>query len=56
MNHGTLSQELAEGLSVLRDRIAEAKIPSSKLDETLNLATWNVRDLGLKARWQQSNH
>src|SRR6267142_2352131 len=50
MNHGTISPEIAKGLKVLRSRIAKAKIPSSKLDETLNIATWNICEFGKKAR------
>ena len=56
MHHGKLSKNLAKGLSVLRERIDKAKIPSSKLDETLNLATWNVRELGKRARFPESVH
>jgi len=50
MNHGTISPEIAKGLKVLRSRIAKADIPSSKLDETLNIATWNIREFGKKPR------
>jgi hypothetical protein len=48
MFHGNVSLEIAEGLKLLRKRIATANIPSSKLDETLNIATWNVREFGKK--------
>ena len=50
MNHGNISPEIAKGLKVLQARIAKAEIPSSKLDETLNMATWNIREFGKKAR------
>jgi endonuclease/exonuclease/phosphatase family metal-dependent hydrolase len=40
----------------VRKRIDKAKIPSSKLDETLNLATWNIRDFGKKPRLKASIH
>ena len=46
MFHGRISREIAEGIRVLRERIEEAKIPSSVLDETLNVATWNIREFG----------
>lgn len=47
---------IAEGLKVLRERIEAAKIPPSKLDETLNVATWNVRDFGKKKRSRAAIH
>lgn len=56
MNHGSISPEIAKGLKVLRSRIAKAKIPSSKLDETLNVATWNIREFGKKARSEAAIH
>ncbi len=46
MFHGNISLEIAEGLKLLRKRIEAAKIPPSKLDETLNIATWNIREFG----------
>jgi len=56
MNHGNVSPEIAKGLKVLRSRIAKANIPSSKLDETLNIATWNIREFGKKARSTAAIH
>src|SRR6267142_5224991 len=56
MNHGNISPEIAKGLKALRSRIAKAKIPSSKLDETLNIATWNIREFGKKARSEAAIH
>jgi Endonuclease/Exonuclease/phosphatase family len=56
MFHGNVSLEIAEGLKLLRKRIETAKIPSSKLDETLNIATWNVRELGKKRRSDAAIH
>ena len=50
MNHGNVSPQIAKGLLALKERIAAAKIPSSKLDETLNLATWNIREFGKRKR------
>lgn len=56
MNHGTISKEIAQGLKVLQDRITLAKIPPSKLDESINIATWNVREFGKKKRQDLSLH
>jgi endonuclease/exonuclease/phosphatase family metal-dependent hydrolase len=56
MHHGSISKNIAKGLDVLRKRIEAAKIPSSSLDETLNLATWNVREFGRRTRKQAAIH
>jgi len=56
MFHGNVSLEIAEGLKLLRKRIEAAKIPASKLDETLNIATWNVREFGKKRRSEAAIH
>jgi endonuclease/exonuclease/phosphatase family metal-dependent hydrolase len=56
MEHGSISQELAKGLLALQSRIAAAKIPSSKLDESINLATWNIRDFGKVRRSEAAVH
>jgi endonuclease/exonuclease/phosphatase family metal-dependent hydrolase len=56
MNHGKITNEIAKGLVELRRRIAAAKIPSSKLDETLNIATWNIREFGRRRRKDASIH
>jgi endonuclease/exonuclease/phosphatase family metal-dependent hydrolase len=56
MFHGNVSLEIAEGLKLLRKRIEAAKIPPSKLDETLNIATWNIREFGKKRRSQAAIH
>jgi endonuclease/exonuclease/phosphatase family metal-dependent hydrolase len=56
MHHGRISTNIARGLKVLRQRIAAAKIPSSSLDETLNLATWNIREFGKKKRRKAAIH
>jgi endonuclease/exonuclease/phosphatase family metal-dependent hydrolase len=56
MDHGTLTKEVAEGLKVLRKRITDAKIPGSELDQTLNIATWNVREFGKKPRSEAAIH
>jgi endonuclease/exonuclease/phosphatase family metal-dependent hydrolase len=56
MDHGTLTPEIAKGLSVLRKRITDAAIPVSELDQTLNLATWNIREFGKKPRSEAAIH
>ena len=56
MNHGKVSKEIAAGLLALRERIAAAKIPSSKIDETLNIASWNIRDFGKARRSEAAIH
>jgi len=56
MNHGKVSQEIAAGLLALKKRIAAEKIPSSKLDETLNIATWNIREFGKARRTEAAIH
>ncbi len=56
MNHGKVSKEIAAGLLALQKRIAAAKIPSSKLDETLNLASWNIREFGKARRSEAAIH
>lgn len=60
MFHGPLDQHTAKGLKELRRRIGLAKIPASKLDETLNIATWNIREFGRErsghTRSQQAIH
>ena len=56
MFHGNVSLEIAEGLKLLRKRIEAATIPPSKLDETLIIATWNVRELGKKKRSDAAIH
>ena len=56
MFHGEIDHPTAQGLKMLRDRIARAGIPSSKLDETLNIATWNIREFGKKPRPEGALH
>lgn len=56
MNHGRISREIAKGLKELRKRIETAKIPSSKLDENMTLATWNIREFGRRRRLKASLH
>jgi hypothetical protein len=50
MHHGDVTPEIAAGLLALKKRIDAAKIPPSKLDETINVAVWNIREFGKKRR------
>ena len=50
MFHGKMDLATAQGLKILRERIETAKIPPSKLDESLNIATWNIREFGRKRK------
>ena len=56
MNHGDVSADLAQRLKILRQRIDEHELPSSALDESLNIATWNIRDFGKKERSEEAIH
>jgi len=56
MNHSKLNTDELKGLKVLRQRIKAENIPSSKLDETINIATWNIRHWGQKKRKKCSLH
>lgn len=56
MHHGPVSPEIAAGLLALKKRINAAKIPSSKLDETINLAVWNIREFGKVRRTEPAIH
>lgn len=56
MHHGKIDRKTAQGLRVLRQRIEAARIPPSKLDETIKIATWNIRAFGNKRRLEPSIH
>lgn len=56
MHHGDVSADIANGLLALKKRIAAAEIPSSKLDETINVAVWNIREFGKKRRTKAALH
>jgi endonuclease/exonuclease/phosphatase family metal-dependent hydrolase len=56
MHHGQVSKQIAKGLLVLRERIDASRVPSSKLDESVNIATWNVRDFGKTPRSEAAIH
>ncbi len=58
MRHGNLDQETALGLKELRRRLEQDgnRVPASILDETVNLATWNIREFGRRKRREKSLH
>ena len=56
MNHGSIDENTAKGLRLLRSRIEDARIPPTQLDESLKIATWNIRELGRRKRRTASIH
>ncbi len=56
MHHGNVSPDIAKGLLALKTRIDAAKIPSSKLDESINIAVWNIREFGRTKRTEAAIH
>jgi len=57
MFHGDVSPDIAAGILELQQKaIDPAKIPPSKLDETINIASWNIREFGKKKRLEASVH
>lgn len=56
MRHGNVTPALARGLLQLKDRIDAAAIPASRLDETINVATWNIREFGRRRRSAAAIH
>jgi len=56
MFHGNIGRDIALGLKELRARIEVANIPSSSLDETINIATWNIREFGRRRRQKAAIH
>lgn len=56
MFHGNVSPQIATGLLELRKRIETAKIPSSNVDEPLDIAIWNIREFGKASREQAAIH
>jgi len=56
MHHGRISRATAKALKEVKKRIRSADIPSSRLDETINVATWNIREFGRKRRRIMSLH
>lgn len=56
MDHGRVTKPIAAGLVALRERVAAAQIPPSSLDESLNVATWNIREFGRRRRTTAAIH
>ena len=56
MHHGNVSPDIAQGLLAIRDCIEKSKIPSSKLDESINIAVWNIREFGKSDRKPAAIH
>lgn len=56
MHHGDVSPDIAQGLLALKKRITAAKIPPSQLDETINVAIWNIREFGKVRRTEAAIH
>ena len=56
MHHGDVSPDIAQGLLALKKRIDSAKIPSSKLDEMITVAIWNIREFGKVRRTVPALH
>src|SRR5574337_182884 len=56
MHHGRVTPDIASGLLALKQRIEAARIPSSKLDETINIAVWNIREFGKVRRTDAAIH
>ncbi len=54
MHYSKATPYIAEGLLRLRERIAAADLPPSALDESLNVATWNIREFGKQPRLEAS--
>ena len=56
MDHTGVSKDVARGLRAWQERIKAAQIPSSKLDESVNIATWNIREFGKKPGSEPAIH
>ena len=56
MNHGKIDADTAESLKLLSNTIKEFEVPPSKLDETLVVASWNIREFGKKRRPKKALH
>lgn len=53
MLHKNITPQIGAGIKELRKRIG---VPSSKLDETVNIATWNIREFGKTPRTDLGIH
>jgi endonuclease/exonuclease/phosphatase family metal-dependent hydrolase len=56
VHHGNVSPDIAQGLLALKKRIDAAKIPPSQLDQTINVAIWNIREFGKVKRTLPAIH
>jgi endonuclease/exonuclease/phosphatase family metal-dependent hydrolase len=56
MHHGKVTPAIAKGLVALRKRLWDADIASSRLDESINVAVWNIREFGKKRRTDAAIH
>lgn len=58
MRHDGIDNETAKGIQELRRRFEMDGnlVPPSILDETMNLATWNIREFGKRSRKPKSLH
>ena len=58
MRHGILDLESARGLKALRRRLEAGgnRAPHSILDDTMNLAIWNIREFGRRECREKSLH
>lgn len=56
MIHKNIDADTAAGLKVLRQRIEASKVPSSLLDESILVASWNIREFGKKKRTEKAIH
>jgi hypothetical protein len=56
MHHGRIDTDTAESLKLLANTIKEFEVPPSKLDETLIVASWNIREFGKKRRPKKALH
>lgn len=54
--HKDDAKAIARGLQVLQERIDAARIPPSILDESINIATWNIRAFGAGRRTTAAIH
>ncbi|GGA71694.1 hypothetical protein GCM10011369_11860 [Neiella marina] len=51
MDYSNITASQAQRLIRLNERIAAANIPQSSLDQSLNVATWNIRNFGKAKRY-----
>lgn len=56
MIHTDIDAATAQGLKVLIARIQSSGVPPSKLDETILVASWNIREFGKSKRSPQAIH